>query len=320
MKKCLLVFLFLAGDSMVDAQAIDNSVSYRNVDANKYFRFHYENDYFSGTDIYYTQGILFEYANPAIGKFFLTKILVGSDKMEKKFGVSVELNGYTPTSISHTEILVGDRPFASCLFLKTFLIANDSIRKLRISSSLSTGVIGPAALGEEIQTTIHRWLHDKTPMGWSNQIQNDVVLNYQVDVEKSIISSSHFQFNGKAGGHIGTLSDKAYGGFTLMAGNFDNPFNNISKQKKNFQVYVFLEPLINFVGYDATLQGGMFNKSSPYTIPTSDINRVVFQNNYGIVFKLRKMYLEYFQTYLTKEFETGGEHKWGGIRIGRYFN
>jgi lipid A 3-O-deacylase len=308
------------GKSMAHAQAIDNSVSYRNMSANKYFRFHYENDYFSGTDIYYTQGILFEYANPVIRKFFLTKILIGSDHFERKYGISLELNGYTPTSIQHTEILVGDRPFASCLFLKTFLIANDSIRKLRISSSLSTGVIGPAALGEEIQTTIHRWLHDKTPMGWSNQIQNDVVLNYQADVEKCILSSGSFIFNAKAGGHIGTLSDKVYGGFTLMAGHFDNPFSNFSKQGKSFQVYLFLEPLINVVGYDATLQGGMFNKSSPYTIPASEINRIVFQNNYGIVFKIKKMYLEYFQTYLTKEFETGGEHKWGGIRVGRCFN
>lgn len=69
------------------------------------------------------------------------------------------------------------------------------------------------------------------------------------------------------------------------------------------------------IGYDATLQGGLFNKSSPYTIPSSDITRVTFQNNYGLVIIIHKINFEYFQSLLTKEFESGKFHRWGGMRV-----
>lgn len=77
--------------------------------------------------------------------------------------------------------------------------------------------------------------------------------------------------------------------------------------------------MVNLVGYDATLQGGVFNKSSPYTISSNDVTRFTFQSNAGVVVSLASLYLEYFQTYLTREFETGMSHQWGGVRVGVKF-
>jgi lipid A 3-O-deacylase len=73
---------------------------------------------------------------------------------------------------------------------------------------------------------------------------------------------------------------------------------------------------VSFVGYDAALQGGLLNRSSPYTITGNQINRITFQNNYGLVLGFRKLYMEYYRTYISKEFKTGREHGWGGIKIG----
>jgi lipid A 3-O-deacylase len=300
-------------------QRISNTAIYRNVSSNRYFRIHYENDYFSTTDIYYTQGINTEYVNPAIGNYFTSKLLVRSGSKEAKFGIALEHEGFTPTSISHPEILVGDRPFASCLFLKTFSTVNDSARRARISSSLSTGAIGPIAHGKEMQETIHRWINDDQPLGWENQIRNDLILNYELEYEHGLLASSdYFSLLGKVGARAGTLNTKAFTGVMLMAGLFDDPFTNFSKQKRKNQVYLYAEPLMNIVAYDATLQGGLFNKSGPYTISSNEITRLVFQGNIGIVFKIKALQLEYFQSYLTKEFKTGGTHLWGGIRIGWY--
>src|SRR5450631_2126937 len=94
------------------SQAIDNTASFRMVDADQYVRFHYENDYFTNTDYYYTQGMNFEIVNPAYRKFPLSKLLVASKTGNTQYGISIEHNGYTPTSIRHSEILYGDRPFA----------------------------------------------------------------------------------------------------------------------------------------------------------------------------------------------------------------
>ncbi len=318
MKGILLLASILFAYS-ASAQRISNTALYRNVSSNQYFRIHYENDYFSTTDIYYTQGINLEYVHPAIGNFFTSKLLIGSSSKEVKFGIALEHEGYTPTSISHPEVLVGDRPFAACLFLKTFSIINDSVRRVRISSSLSAGVIGPSAYGKEMQETIHRWINDTQPLGWENQINNDLILNYEVEyVAELFASPDYFSLSAQVGANVGTLNAKAFTGVIMMAGIFDNPFINFSRQKRLKQVYVYAEPLLNIVAYDATLQGGMFNKNSPYTIPREDITRLVFQANVGIVVRIRALQLEYFQSYLTKEFSTGGTHLWGGIRIGWY--
>ena len=42
------------------AQKIDNSVAFRNIESESYFRYHYDNDYFAATDENYTQGYNFE--------------------------------------------------------------------------------------------------------------------------------------------------------------------------------------------------------------------------------------------------------------------
>jgi len=319
MMKPLFLIVTLGFVSAASAQRISNTALYRNIGSPNYFRIHYENDYFSATDIYYTQGINLEYVSPAVGKLWSSKLLVHSASKENKFGISAEHEGFTPTSISHPEILYGDRPFAACLFLKTFSMVNDASKRERISSALSAGVIGPAAGGQEMQEAIHRWINAEQPQGWQNQIQNDLILNYQVECERGLFASNnYFSFSGKAGARAGTFSTKAYAGAILMAGYFDDPYANFSKQKLNSQVYWYAEPLVNVIGYDATLQGGMLNKSSPYTISSADINRFVFQGNTGVVIKISTWQFEYFQSYLTQEFVTGRYHIWGGVRVAWY--
>lgn len=75
----------------------------------------------------------------------------------------------------------------------------------------------------------------------------------------------------------------------------------------------------NLIGYDATLQGGVFNNDSPYTIPSEEITRLTGQFNYGFILKTKTLYFEYSRTVLTREFDSGSPTKWGGIRIGFTF-
>ncbi len=313
----LLLALFI--NLSIEAQTVDNSSYFRNIPSFQYIRLHYENDVFSNSDKYYTQGINLEFVHPSVKKFFVSKILIKPANNEIKYGVSVELNGYTPISIEYEEILKGDRPFAAVLILKTFSIATNSASKEKISSSISAGVMGPAALGKEIQTGIHKAIGGKKPLGWSNQIQNDIILNYQVDYERMLFSyNPYFFLSGTMGAKAGTLSDKIYSSFTIMIGLFENPATP-GLQKRKIQFYFFEQPLINLLAYDATLQGGVFNKSSRHVISSSDINRITFQNNIGVVLKTKKFYLEYVKSFLTKEFKTGGRHSWGGVRFGFIF-
>lgn len=318
--KYFFISLLLFTSAILEAQVVDNTAIYRTINSDRYVRIHYENDYFSLTDQYYTQGINLEFVNPLLVKSPVSKILLRLKNKPVKYGIALESLGYTPTSTGHDEILYGDRPFAGVLFLKSFAILNDSIHCYRIISSLSTGVIGPSAGTEEMQKSIHNWIGDLSPQGWDHQIHEDLVLNYQADYERQLLAYKNvFCMTGKAGGRMGTLSDKIYAGTTFMAGFFDNPFQSFAKRKHGLQVYLYDETQLNLIGYDASLQGGVFNRTSPYTIASGDMNRAVFQNNFGIVLKIKGISGEYFQSFLSKEFSTGGTHRWGGIRIGVAF-
>jgi len=298
------------------AQAIDNTLAYKNINSDSYFRINYENDFFSGTDEYYTQGIHLELVAPWVKKFPLSYLLIRPRYSYIRYGLGVEHDGYTPTSVTNPAILYGDRPFAACLFAKNFLIAIDSVKKQRFSTALSTGVIGQAAGGAEMQTSIHKLLGDYTPRGWPNQIHNDVILNYQVDYEKQLVAVGKvFCWDADGIARAGTLSDKAGIGTTLMFGYFDSPFGTTTASGSNFRIYAYERPGINLVGYDATLQGGIFDRTSPYTISANDINRITYENRFGFVVVYRRLYLEYFQSVLSREFRTENFHVWGGIQV-----
>lgn len=314
-------FLFLFFCSIIpvlSAQRIDNTASFLNVSSDKYFRFHYENDYFTATDYYYTQGINLEFVNPALKKNPLTKLLIRFGDKPTKYGLSIEQNGYTPTSISRDDILYGDRPFAANLMLKTFSIATDSLNSSRLSAHLSVGIIGQSAYGEEQQREIHRALNNILPHGWQHQIRNDFVLNYGINYEKQVFSYKKRLFlSTNAQINVGTLSDKAAVGFTIVIGKRDNPFHYVNKLNRNkIEFYVYNQSLVSAIAYDATLQGGMFNRNSPYTIEAKNIERFTLQDNFGVVLRFKKLYLQYDQAIMTKEFSTGKFHRWGGVKIG----
>ncbi len=255
---CLIIF-----SNSLFAQAIDNVSTYKNINTDNYFRINYENDFFSAADIYYTQGVSFELVAPSLKHFPLSWLLVRPKYDHIRYGIGVEHDAYTPTSIGPANILYGDRPFAAALFLKTFLIATDAERKQRFSTTLITGVVGQAAFGAEMQTGIHRALHDITPHGWPNQIHNDAAIDYEVEYEKQLVSvPKFFSVNGDGRARAGTLSDKAAIGATVMGGYFNDPFVT-DIIVKGARIYAYDHADIAAIGYDATMQGGVFDHTSP---------------------------------------------------------
>ncbi len=301
---------------------IDNTASFRVVDGDRFVRLHYENDFFTNDDKYYSQGISAEFVHPIFNDFFLHKILVSGKELRQN-GIAFEHNGFTPTTINSDSILYGDRPYAATLTARVFSISYHPGLKARISSSFSFGVIGPSAGGKAMQSTIHQWIDDDQPKGWQHQIQNDIVLNYNVGLERNLLQApDRLMLNGLVAGQLGTLNTKLSTGLVLVVGKLNARLTSVfGKQsrypgERKFSFHGYCQPLVNLIGYDATLQGGMFNKESPYTIAAADMNRLTFQANLGLVMQAGPIYAEFFLTFLTQEFRTGLSHTWGGLRIG----
>lgn len=309
-----MLLLYVA---VAHGQAIDNTLSYKNIAKNNYFRISYENDYFSATDMYYTQGMVLELVSPGLRKSPMFNLLLTPIPGQRRYGASIEHDVYTPCSISSDAVLYGDRPFSACLFLKTFIVTTDTIAKRRFSSNFSYGVMGEAAGAEMLQTAVHNFMpRNSAPKGWANQIRNDFIINYQADYEQQLLCLENvFLVDAYGMARLGTLSNKAAVGATLMFGNFYSPYKSTLINTDEFRVYIYDHPQVNFVGYDATLQGGLFNKTSPYIIHADNLNRITFENRFGFAFSFHDLYFEYFQSYITSEFKSGKEHHWGGIQI-----
>jgi len=287
----------------------------RNVNSDRYIRFHYDNDYFTKTDYYYSQGITLEYVAPALRRKPLNVLLLRlPEATDKKYGLAFNIYGYTPTRTNSDAILYGDRPYASAMSLSSFLAGTDRVHRQRLSATLHLGVIGPLALGKPIHTEIHRALDNRLPKGWQNQVQNDVLLNYQLLYEKQVAAGGIFLLSGSSGLTAGTVSNKLNAGFNFMFGHFDNPYQPALRSPR-WQYYLYGKPVVNLVGYDAMMQGGIFNRQNPYTIPAGDITRLTFQADAGVVVGYKRFRLSYSQAFLTKEFRTGHYHRWGGISI-----
>jgi len=309
------IVIFLLFSMVLHAQKIDNTASFRDMQSDRYFRINYENDFFTSSDLYYTQGYQLELVTPWLRKNPVNYLFLQLKDTEQKYGLLFENLGYIPTSIKEAQIQYGDRPYAATIALKSFLISTDTVHRSRLTSSLVVGMIGPVALGDEIQSGIHRWIGDNIPKGWHNQIANDIVLDYELAYEKQLYRFHNLAaLNLDTKAHLGTLNTYVSAGVNATFGLINAPFTSI-KNKKKFTAYVFAQPRLKVIGYDASMQGGLFSKS-PYTITANGIERFVTENNYGIIIQFKTLYFEYFRNDITNEFKGGHSHKWGGFKIG----
>ncbi|NQU33282.1 MAG: lipid A deacylase LpxR family protein [Bacteroidetes bacterium] len=278
----------------------------------------FDNDIFNNTDYYYTNGVVIELLVPTAKLSPLSKLLLGiKGAAIDLYGFSIKQNIYTPTNPDIAEISIGDRPFSAFLTIGQIRESYNLKNNFTIKSGLNFGVLGPASMGSVVQSSIH----NIEPVGWNNQIKNNVVINYSVEIEKGIVSTPHFEFNITGGGNIGTIFNKLKGGIYLRTGNFTpiirGLFSNSARtsNKSAFQYWFFVSGSTNIVFYDATLQGGLFSKTNSYIIQNKDINRLVLNLSVGFALYYKNVGLEMQNFYLSPEFKNAYDFRWGRIKL-----
>ena len=279
----------------------------------------YDNDFFSATDYYYTQGVRFEFVFPFVKKIPTTKLLFHFKKnTNEKYGFAFNQECFTPTSIRRDTVFTGDRPFAGAIYLSFFRVSNNFEKQRRIISEIDLGGVGPCASCRETQENIHKWLKNIQPLGWQYQVGNDLVLNYFLKYEKNIMYTKWYDMIGFADTKAGTLYDNLGIGFLMRAGLKENYFS-VTDFSKKVQFYLFAKGDMHVIGYSATMQGGVFRKDNIYTISPKDIERFVFCGYGGIVLSYKKLSLEYTKVFLSPEYKNGLPHRWGHCNISVYF-
>jgi hypothetical protein len=143
-----------------------------------------ENDayYFPNpTDQWYTGGTEFRYLSPPIGLAagaplapnFLGQGAIRQQRYELLFGQEI----FTPVNLALNPPDATDRPYAAWLYAGAGLYQQYANRSLD-HFEVQVGVVGPAALGEQVQNGVHSiltslGLSQHQAMGWDYQLKNE---------------------------------------------------------------------------------------------------------------------------------------------------
>jgi len=294
----------------------------------RFLQINFDNDILDNTDRFYTNGIRFDFISPVFQRFPLNLLMIPYWKSGMNYyGISLIQNMYTPSTTKIGGILYGDRPYAAYLILKSFKITNDSRDKFRQTSEIDVGIIGPASLGDFVQKSFHKDVPTNSePLGWEYQIQNDLVLNYNLSYDNGVVGGKDLEVNLTGTGALGALYTNIGGGIMLRTGILNPYFKNLGISKRStyeekglhmIQILFSLKSNVKFVGYDATLEGGIFNKTNSYTIGQNSVTRFVYQGSACLTFSYGGFGINVEQFLLSPEFHNGWWHKW--VHIGLTF-
>jgi lipid A 3-O-deacylase len=272
-----------------------------------------------GSDRYYTDGI-FIYYRQAL------KVENSSDLQNKVLGFEVGQKIYNPQSGYVPSAQYVDRPFAGYLYVGStlnFLYKNESNLKLGVQ----LGVVGPDAQGEPVQTFVHRTFGFYTPGGWQYQIKNDPELNLSAEYNKLLARGSWIDVSLASYVNLGNGFTGAGIGPMVRLGSFNQLFNSVSTQStairnnsveplhKN-ELFFYYKPQINYVAYDATIQGGLLESHNDPNSEeiTLDKEPFIFSQRVGVAFTTRRFTFDIAAIFHTQEVkEMNLSEQWGTV-------
>jgi hypothetical protein len=290
------------------------------VDTRRILTVTFENDLitYANTDRYFTNGIAFSLQAPWLGNSPLSRLMIPyRHSSNSQYELSLVQNMYTPTDTRVAPKLDDDRPYASYLSLGYKRITRDPFRKLRLTTEIISGYIGPYSPGSYLQTVVHETFptNDK-PLGWETQIRTDLLLNYNLSIEKAILDQGNLLVAGNASAEAGSLHTNFGTGFIAILGRHEPYFGWTCKANhQKYQYYFFIKAEGKLIGFDATLQGGLLDRKNTFFMKSDEITRFTGKAEVGFRVTYKDTGLELAQHYLTPEYHGGMFHKWGRISL-----
>ncbi len=295
---CLLVLLISFRSF---SQKADSLYSYKS------FHLTWENDVFTATDQYYSQGIFLQYEHHNLDVEWLNRFFIPLPNLERTLKTGVEQRGYTPSTILSDTFLKGDRPYAATIAYGTRFFSRSLSRNYALNWGIYLGFIGKPAFGEYTQKTIHKWINSPKPYGWQFQLKTGFIANAEFGYTKLFFTRSRWVRM--------ELGDE------ITIGNLTNEMRVHAGLKLGYignrrQFYLYYTPELRIVAYDGTLQGALFVKPSQAAIPASSIDRLVSEQQIGIYLRYKPFYATAHFHYQSRLFKNAGNHMWGGIAVG----
>lgn len=270
------------------------------------------------TDRYYSNGFIIQYNRLAKPQ---SKTI---DKKILRFEAAHKVYNPYVNNKSIQEVLANmDRPYAG------WLSASAGITQIKNTESVwqydvTVGIMGPGARGRQIQQGWHKLVGLYEVFGWEYQLKNEAGFNLSSGYYHSLIKSApqkNISLHTVTKAMLGNTFTNASAGLLFKtgwlnsekeSGYWSGNLGGSSKSFKRNEFIFFIEPLLQYQIYNATVQGGLFrNDKGPFT---GNIEPLVFQTKTGIMFTGNKFGFRWYYTFRTKEATAmkTGEH-WGSI-------
>ena len=242
-----------------------------------------ENDLFGGgTDRYYSNGVLLSWRSPSAN---LPAFVAWADSAldivtgpgNTRWGFSFGQNIYTPQEKYINPPDPRDRPYAAHLY--GALSLDRTTAKTLTLAELQFGVVGPSALGEEVQNNYHRLIGVRRLDGWDSQLRDEPTLNLLLErrwrvptgtlggLETEIIPSAvaaagnvAIYAGGGATARIGRGLDADWGPTRIRPAVAGSAF---FQPQRDFGWYAFAGLDGRFVARDIFLDGNTFRSNTP---------------------------------------------------------
>ncbi|NWH09255.1 MAG: lipid A deacylase LpxR family protein [Alphaproteobacteria bacterium] len=303
------------------------------------FSFLLENDTFADSDKYYTNGVKLSYLAPddPLPSWLDPVDRMGrpvyGDEARVRWGFAIGQSLYTPSDTSLTVPDPTDRPYAAWLYGALSLVAYSEGESID-TIELHMGVVGPSALGEEVQNGFHDLINDGEAQGWDYQLEDEfgiMVLAEHRWVSQTLIdfdSGLGLDFSPHVGIALGNVQTYAAAGAMLRFGqNLSSDFgaprirpalsgSAFFDGTQDFAWYVFAGVEGRAVAQDIFLDGNTFSDSPP----SVDKNWLVGDVQAGVSLILYGTRITYSYVHRTEEFEGQEEAaEFGAISISRSF-
>lgn len=321
-----------------EVKMVANSTNERN-----FITLNVENDMFGGgTDQNYTSGVRLTYhrLNANLPKFTRAiDKLVPTYKSTPATSIyySIGQNLYTPADIENPAQQNNDRPWAAYLYGSAGLVTFDDNRIDELEASI--GVVGPAALGEQTQKTIHKWVNSPNPKGWRHQLKNEPALmlswnrrfpeRYSIDMPEVFNQTMTFTAEPNLGATVGNVYTYANAGMSFRFNPFEGRYQDapikVRPAMPGTGAYVIPEGLFAWqvfggvegraVAQNIFLDGNTFTDSH-----SVDKKPFVYDATLGVSTAYGKGRISYALVYRSKEFDEQDDPSiFGTVSLGYRF-
>jgi hypothetical protein len=303
------------------------------------FQLFIENDMLAGTDRYYTNGFKlgFGVPFPALRDFFNISATFALDifsdpQASHNFGLFVGQNIYTPRDITVEAPQLFDRPWAAWLYLGG--VAQRVNGNRMDTAEVDIGVVGPPALGKQVQSNWHRLIGVEQPRGWDNQSPSEFAFSLAY-LQKRKYGNPYADVVPHAGFTLGTVMTLVRAGGTVRVGHNMTGFGpdtiepggamlqNTRREhegpgRPRYEWYGFAGVDVRYVAHNIFLDGTVFHDS--FSVDRRDVVRDI---TLGVSMRVDALRVSLTRVFRSEEFTTafgsGGEQTFYSLNIGLEF-